>query len=231
MRRKPKSKQSRVKTKLGLPDLEHAKVAVIVSLRSFESQRSYRHSIDEFVAWYCSAPRLSFNKTVVIRYRLHLEDRHLAAGTNKEINELPLQGRDWQNLVMLLPGVDRTPGGGFHSIVSNGARPEDNNYIVDGTDDNDLYYGTSVLNEEGVSGTPASLLPIDAIQEFSTQEHPTAEYGWKPGAVVNIGLKSGTNQFHGSAYYFARNSAADARNYFDTVGNPASPLILHQALE
>ncbi len=147
---------------------------------------------------------------------------------NKEINELPLQGRDWQNLVMLLPGVDRTPGGGFHSIISNGARPEDNNYIVDGTDDNDLYYGTSVLNEEGVSGTPASLLPIDAIQEFNTQEHPTAEYGWKPGAVVNIGLKSGTNQFHGSAYYFARNSAADARNYFDTVGNPVSPLILHQ---
>jgi site-specific recombinase XerD len=81
MRRKPKSKQSRVKTKLGLPDLEHAKVAEIASLRSFESQRSYRHSIDEFVAWYCSAPRLSFNKTVVIRYRLHLEDRHLAAGT------------------------------------------------------------------------------------------------------------------------------------------------------
>jgi len=81
MRRKLKSKQSWVKTKLGLPDLEHAEVAVIVSLRSFESQRSYRYSIDEFVAWYCSAPRLSFNKTVVIRYRIHLEDRHLAAGT------------------------------------------------------------------------------------------------------------------------------------------------------
>ena len=57
MRRKPKSKQSRVKTKLGLLDLEHAKVAVIVSLRSFESQLRYRYSIDEFVAWYCSAPR------------------------------------------------------------------------------------------------------------------------------------------------------------------------------
>src|SRR5271155_4826294 len=81
MRRKPKHKQSRLKTKLGLPDLENAKIAVIVSLRSFESQRSYRHSIDEFVAWYCSAPRLSFNKAVVLRYRLHLEDRHLAAGT------------------------------------------------------------------------------------------------------------------------------------------------------
>ena len=64
MKRKLKSGPTRLKTKLGLPDLEHAKVAVIVSLRSFESQRSYRHSIDEFVAWYCSAPRLSFNKAV-----------------------------------------------------------------------------------------------------------------------------------------------------------------------
>lgn len=81
MKRKTKGRQTRLKTKLGLPDLEHAKVAVIVSLRSFESQRSYRHSIDEFVNWYCSAPRLSFNKAVVLRYRLHLEDRHLAAGT------------------------------------------------------------------------------------------------------------------------------------------------------
>jgi hypothetical protein len=61
MKRQLKSGHARLKTKLGLPDLEHAKIAVIVSLRSFESQRSYRHSIDEFVAWYCSAPRLSFN--------------------------------------------------------------------------------------------------------------------------------------------------------------------------
>src|SRR6202162_5993375 len=81
MKRKLKRGHTGWKTKLGLPDLEHAKVAVIVSLRSFESQRSYRHSIEEFVACYCSAPRLSFNKTVVLRYRLHLEDRHLAPGT------------------------------------------------------------------------------------------------------------------------------------------------------
>ncbi len=81
MKRKLKSGHTRLKTKLGLPDLEHAKVAVLVSLRSFESQRSYRHSIDQFVAWYCSAPRLSFNKAVVLRYRLYFEDRHLAAGT------------------------------------------------------------------------------------------------------------------------------------------------------
>jgi len=80
MRRKTR-KSNRLKTKLGLPDLEHVKSAVLVSLRSPESQRSYRHSIDDFVCWYCSEPRLSFNKTVVTRYRIHLEDKLLAPGT------------------------------------------------------------------------------------------------------------------------------------------------------
>jgi site-specific recombinase XerD len=82
MRRKAKrGKGTHAKTKLGLPDLEHAKSAVLVSLRSPESQRSYRRSIDDFVCWYCSEPRLSFNKTVVTRYRIHLEDQLLAPGT------------------------------------------------------------------------------------------------------------------------------------------------------
>ena len=70
-----------IRTKPGLPDLEHVKSAVIVSLRSPESQRSYRRSIDDFVHWYCSEPRPSFNKTVVTRYRIYLEDRLLAPGT------------------------------------------------------------------------------------------------------------------------------------------------------
>jgi len=82
MRRNTKrGKSKRPRAKLGLPDLEHAKSAVLVSLRSPESQRSYRRSIDDFVCWYCSEPRLSFNKTVVMRYRLHLEDKFLAPGT------------------------------------------------------------------------------------------------------------------------------------------------------
>ena len=69
MRRKIRTrKPNRHRTKLGLPDLEHVKSAVIVSLRSPESQRSYRHSIEDFVSWYCSEPRLSFNKTVVNLY-------------------------------------------------------------------------------------------------------------------------------------------------------------------
>jgi site-specific recombinase XerD len=82
MRRNRRTRKAdRHKSKLGLPDLEHVKSAVLVSLRSPESQRSYRRSIDDFVCWYCPEPRLSFNKTVVTRYRIHLEGRLLAPGT------------------------------------------------------------------------------------------------------------------------------------------------------
>jgi len=74
-------KPRRPKMTLGLPDLDQARSAVLNSLRSPESQRGYRYSIDEFIGWYCSEPRLSFNKTVVTRYRIHLESRQLAPGT------------------------------------------------------------------------------------------------------------------------------------------------------
>jgi integrase len=76
-----KGKRSHAKTILRLPDLELAKTAVINSLSCPDAQRGYRHAIDEFVDWYCSEPRLSFSKTVVVRYRMHLESRHLAPGT------------------------------------------------------------------------------------------------------------------------------------------------------
>ena len=148
--------------------------------------------------------------------------------TNKAINELPLQGRDIQNLLALRPGVQRNPGGGLLSVQSNGNRVEDNNFIVDGVDNNDPYYGDTVFNGVGVQGTPATHLPLDAIQEFNTQENQGAEYGWKPGVVVNVGLKGGTNDFHGTTYYFTRNAALDARNYFNPGPEPASALLLHQ---
>src|SRR5690242_3407659 len=79
-RRKPAASK-RPKSKLGLPDLDHSKEAVLDSLRSPESKRGYRHAIDEFIQWYCSEPRLSFSKVVVTRFRIFLENRNLAAGT------------------------------------------------------------------------------------------------------------------------------------------------------
>ena len=83
MKRKRRNRHLRNKPKtiLRLPDLEHAKSAVLSSLTSIEAQRGYSHAINEFVDWYCSEPRLAFNRSVVLRYRSHLESRHLAAGT------------------------------------------------------------------------------------------------------------------------------------------------------
>jgi hypothetical protein len=79
-KRKPNASK-RPKSKLVLPDLDHSKAAVLDSLRSPESKRGYRHAIDEFIQWYCSEPRLSFNKVVVTRFRIFLENRGLAAAT------------------------------------------------------------------------------------------------------------------------------------------------------
>jgi len=76
-----KKRRTAPKTVLRLPDLDQAKSAVLNSLTSGDAQRGYRHAIDEFVEWYCSEPRLSFNRTVVLRYRIHLETRKLAPGT------------------------------------------------------------------------------------------------------------------------------------------------------
>lgn len=82
MKKKSRSKPKRTtRSVLRLPDLEHAQTAVLNSLTSPDAQRGYRHAIDEFVDWYCSEPRLALNRTVVLRYRSHLESRQLAPGT------------------------------------------------------------------------------------------------------------------------------------------------------
>src|SRR3974390_196 len=88
--------------------------------------------------------------------------------------------------------------------------------------------GLSVTNAAAVLGDAATLIPIDAIQEFNTQVNPKAEFGWKPGAITSVGVKSGTNDIHGTAYAFGRSDAFDARNYFDPVGTPQTPLDLEQ---
>lgn len=81
-KKRPRGKRRTTpKTVLRLPDLDQAKSAVLNSLSSTDAQRGYRHAMDEFIDWYCSEPRLSFNKTVVLRYRIHLESRRLAPGT------------------------------------------------------------------------------------------------------------------------------------------------------
>ena len=139
----------------------------------------------------------------------------------KLVNELPLNGRDFTKLVALSPGATVEPSGvagtqfGFGQFNINGNRDRSNNYLLDGTDNNDPYFNNSALNQVGITGAPATLLPIDAIEEFNLQSHFGAEYGRNSGSVVNIITRSGSNQLHGTAFGFLRNSALDARNYFN----------------
>jgi hypothetical protein len=138
------------------------------------------------------------------------------------VAELPFNGRDFGKLVALSPGATVDPSGvagtqgGFGQFNINGNRDRSNNYMLDGTDNNDPFFNNSALNQTGIGGAPASLLPIDAIQEFNLQSQFGAEYGRNSGSVVNIVTRSGTNKLHGSAFEFFRNSALDARNYFNS---------------
>jgi hypothetical protein len=134
---------------------------------------------------------------------------------NQVINDLPLNGRNFENLLNLRPGVTKYVGNSGWTQSSNGLRPHDNFFMVEGVNSNDPWMAQSMMNAVMAAGDAGTMLPIDAIDEFKTQQNPRAEYGWKPGAIVNVGVKSGTNTIHGSAYAYGRSDAFDARNYFN----------------
>ncbi len=146
------------------------------------------------------------------------------------IQDVPLNGRNFENLLQLNPGVTIYPGGSGYTQSANGARAHDNVYMVNGIMASDPWTGQSVFNNVMAAGDAGTILPVDAIDEFKTEENPRAEYGWKPGAIVNVGIKSGTNTIHGSAYAYGRDTAFDARNYFNPV-NGANPTKGPVALE
>lgn len=136
------------------------------------------------------------------------------------IRDLPLNGRDWTQLATLQPGVTTTAGGGAQTgtggrISVSGGRPTENNYRLNGVS----------ISDHANSGPGSALgvnLGVDAIREFSVLTSTfSAEYGRSSGGVVNAVTRSGTNDFHGSASYFHRNSAMDTRDFFDI--NPKSP--------
>ncbi|HWW18452.1 MAG TPA: TonB-dependent receptor [Candidatus Saccharimonadales bacterium] len=145
--------------------------------------------------------------------------------TSQTVQDIPVNGRDYTKLIYLNPGVAGSPDqisdspGSFGEFSMNGARGRSNNYLLDGTDMNDGYRNDPAINEAGVFGTPATILPIDAVAEVRVISNFEPEYGRNAGAVVNIVTKSGTNTFHGTAAEYFRNSALDARNYFNPVKN------------
>jgi len=158
-------------------------------------------------------------KTETITVEAALPLVEFSPGVNNEVDtkaivDLPTAGRDFKTILALTPGVQRSPGGGFLDVSISGQRTTSNNYMIDGMPNNDRFYGSEVLGQPGVLGVPASVLGNDSISEYTVQQLPTAENGVKGGAAINVSLKSGTNQFHGTAFYFGDYDWLNAKNFF-----------------
>jgi hypothetical protein len=136
---------------------------------------------------------------------------------NRLVQELPLNERNFLDFALLVPGSQLPAEGSQNStqggaLSVNGAREQSNNFLLDGVDNNDPYINQYV-----------ALPSIDAIQEFKVQSSDySAEYGRASGAQINVVLKSGTNQFHGTLFEYFRNRNLDAKNYFDLPGCTAT---------
>lgn len=145
-----------------------------------------------------------------------------------QIANLPVNGRDFVKLATLVPGAgadangDSDSPGALGTFSVNGNRGRANNFLLDGTDMNDGYRNDPAINEGGVFGTPATLLPTDAVAEAGLLSNMEAEYGRNSGGVMNIVTKSGTNHLHGSGFEYFRNSALDARNFFNCAVTTAN---------
>jgi hypothetical protein len=134
-----------------------------------------------------------------------------------EILDLPLNGRDFTQLLKFNPGANANGS-------LNGSRFNGVDWKIDGADNNDLWHNVNAVNQGGVSGIGGVLLPIDSIDEFSLQSSSSAEENRNSGGVLNVVVKSGTNSFHGSAYYFNRNEALAASDWFTPPGSPKTEL-------
>ncbi|HEX4231860.1 MAG TPA: carboxypeptidase regulatory-like domain-containing protein [Bryobacteraceae bacterium] len=135
----------------------------------------------------------------------------------KQILDVPLNGRDFTQLLKLNPGANANGS-------LNGSRFNGIDWKIDGADNNDMWHNVNAVNQGGVSGIAGVVLPIDAIAEFSLQSGSNAEENRNSGGALNVVIKSGTNSFHGSVYYFNRNEAFAANSWFTPPGSPNSEL-------
>src|SRR6266702_14548 len=128
------------------------------------------------------------------------------------VQNIPLNGRDFTQMIAVAPGFGGYNVGGYGSL--NGTRTNQINWQINGVDNNDFWHNIPAVNQGGVSGIAGVVLPIDSIDEFSALTQSNAETGRNAGGTVNLTIKSGTNQLHGSAYYYNRNEFYAAQSPF-----------------
>src|SRR6266478_645704 len=134
----------------------------------------------------------------------------LVEGAN--LQTMPLNGRDFTQLISVTPGFGGYSAGGYGSL--NGTRANQMNWQIDGVDNNDLWHNIPAVNQGGVSGIAGIVLPLDAVDQFTVQTQSSPESGRNPGATVDLALKSGGNSIHGTLYDFHRNEAFAAASPF-----------------
>ena len=136
------------------------------------------------------------------------------------LQDVPLNGRDFTQLV----GSSVAFTGYNNSGSVNGTRNNQLNYTIDGTDNNDLYLNVVAVNQGSISGIAGVVYPVEALDEYSLQTTGNSESGRSPGGNLNISTKSGSNTFHGDAYYYNRNEALAVVSPFAQPGSPSQPL-------
>jgi len=142
--------------------------------------------------------------------------------TDDVVQNAPLNGRDFTQLIAVQPGFGGYNVGGFGSL--NGTRPNQINWQIDGVDNNDFWHNIPAVNQGGVSGIAGAILPMDSIIEFSAQTQAGPESGRNAGGSVNVVTRSGSNELHGSAYYYNRNEFYAAHTPFLPAGSKSPPL-------
>ena len=137
------------------------------------------------------------------------------------VADVPMNARDFTQILQFTPGfAGYSLGGGAGLASVNGQRSNEVNWQIEGTDNNDLWWNIPAVNQGGVSGIAGIVLPLDAVEQFSFVTSGTPESGRSAGGTVNLSIKSGTNQLHGSVYYFNRNEALAAQTPFAPAGSP-----------
>jgi carboxypeptidase family protein len=220
-----------------VPSLPTGRYTVTAELSGFKtvSQPDVDLGVDQKVRINFKLEIGTVSETITITGQsplVQITSSELGTTVNEEqIKTLPLNGRNFVNLTRTVPGVVRgIPGANIDgagslawrassSFSANGQRPRDNNYMLDGVDNNETWLQTVVLFPS-----------VDALDEFKLQTSTySAEFGRSLGGVVNIQIKSGTNQMHGSLFEFLRNDAFDANNFFNNrAGRPKPDFSQHQ---
>ncbi len=199
------------------PDLQLGTYTVEASLQGFQTvQATVEVTVSRVSSVDLKMGLSNVAETVLVSASSPLIDTVSTALSNviqpKQVQDLPLNGRNFTRMLQLAPGVNGT------SV--NGVRERGNNFQIDGADNNDAFQNAAAVNQGGVSGIAGTLLPIEAIDQFSVQSGGEAEQGRNAGSTINLVMKSGTNNVKGSVYYFNRNEKLAENSPVAAAGTP-----------